>query len=64
MEISEEEYKELKSCHQMLGIIGTYVEDFCGEDDTTLEGVMRLLAKYHSMISEDLYNKIDKLKYE
>ena len=28
MEISEQEYKELKSHSQMLGIIGTYVEDF------------------------------------
>lgn len=61
MEISQAEYNELKSCSQMLGIIGSYVEDFCNEDDTTLAGVLRLLAEYHSMKSNDLYEKLDAL---
>jgi hypothetical protein len=62
MEISEQEYKELKSHSQMLGVIGTYVEDFCKEDDTVLQGVLRLLADYYDMRSEEMYLAIDRNK--
>ncbi len=61
MEISEQEYKELKSHSQMLGIIGTYVEDFSKEDDTVLQGVLRLLADYYAMRSEEIYSKLEKI---
>ena len=54
MEISEKEYKELKSHSQMLGIIGSYVEEFCDEEDTTLTGVMKLLADYYALRGENL----------
>ena len=60
-QITEEEYNDLKSHSQMLGIIGSQVEEFCEEDDTTLIGVMRLLAAYHSFKSRDLYDRIEKL---
>lgn len=59
--ISEAEYNELKSCHHMLGMIGTYVELFCQENDTTLMGVIRLLAQYHYLKSEELYQHLDRL---
>lgn len=58
MEISEQEYKDLKSHSQMLGLIGCYVEDFCKEDDTVLQGVLRLLADYYALRSEEMYSKI------
>lgn len=54
MEISEQEYKELKSHSQMLGIIGTYVEEFCNEEDTVLTGVKRLLADYYILKGENI----------
>ena len=57
-QISEEEYNDLKSHSQMLGIIGSYVEEFCEEDDTTLIGVVRLLAAYHALKSRDLYEEL------
>jgi hypothetical protein len=61
-EISEAEYNELKACHLMLGQISIYVEDFCKEEDTTLMGVIKLLAEYHSLKSDLLYEAFDKLK--
>ena len=60
--ISEEEYNDLKSHSQMLGMIGSYVEEFCEEDDTTLAGVVRLLAEYHSLKSKDLYMEIERVR--
>ena len=53
MEISEKEYKELKSHSQMLGMIATYVEEFSDEDDTTLTGVIKLLADYYALKGEN-----------
>jgi hypothetical protein len=61
MEISEQEYKKLKSESQMLGIIGTYVEDFCKDEDTVLKGVLRLLADYYAMRSDEMYHAIDRM---
>jgi len=54
MEISEQEYKELKSHSQMLGMIGAYVEEFCNEEDTVLTGVKRLLADYYVLKGENM----------
>jgi hypothetical protein len=54
MEISEQEYKELKSQSQMLGVIGIYVEEFCNEEDTVLTGVKRLLADYYVLKGENM----------
>jgi hypothetical protein len=64
MEITEQEYNSLKECHKMLGIISCYVEDFCDEEDTTLMGVIRLLAQYHRDKSDLLYRRLDELKEE
>jgi hypothetical protein len=54
MEISEKEYKELKSHSQMLGMIGAYVEEFCDEEDTTLTGLIKLLSDYYALKGENL----------
>lgn len=47
VEISEQEYKSLKEQSNMLGLIASYVEEFCHEEATTLMGVLTLLSKYH-----------------
>lgn len=60
-EITEAEYNELRACSQMLGTIGSHVEDFCNEEDTTLVGVLRLLAKYHALQSDSVYHELDRL---
>ena len=61
-EITEAEYNELKDCRLMLSQISCYVEDFCEEEDTTLMGVIKLLALYHQLQSDRMYDKLDRLK--
>ena len=46
----------------MLGQIGCYIENFCNEEDTALDGVIRLLAEYYSIKSLSLYEKLDNSK--
>jgi hypothetical protein len=60
--ILEAEYNELKACRQMLSQISLYIEDFCEEEDTTLVGVLKVLAEYHTMKSNELYEKINILQ--
>ena len=61
-EISEAEYKNLTECFHMLGQISAYIEDFCDEEDTTLMGVLKLLAEYHYLKSDELYLRVDELR--
>ena len=52
---------KLKSESLMLGRIAAHVEDFAESDeDTTLICVLRLLAKYHSMEADSLWDLIRK----
>jgi hypothetical protein len=45
----------------MLSRIAAYVEDFAqSDDDTTLLCVLRLLAAYYELKSEQLYNAIER----
>ena len=60
--ITEAEYNNLKASHQMLGAVGCYLEDFCNDEETVLVGVMRLLAQYHRMKSDEMYDKLEKLE--
>ena len=46
----------------MLGIISCYVEEFCNEEDSTLIGVIRILAEYHQLKSDNLFEKLEELK--
>jgi hypothetical protein len=60
--LTKAQYEELKSHSQMLGQIGGYVESFCkGEEDTTLNAVLRLLAEYHSLMSDYHYTRLEAL---
>jgi hypothetical protein len=51
--------EKLKEHSQMLGRIGMYVEDFAESDeDTTIICVLRLLARYHHMEADCMYDAI------
>lgn len=40
----------------MLGRIACYVSDFCDEDDTTLTGVIKIVAQLRDYQSNELWN--------
>lgn len=49
----------LKSESRMLSRIAVYVEDFAeGDDDTALICVLRLLARYHQMEADCMWDAI------
>lgn len=60
--ILEAEYKELKACHQMLGRIGSYVEDLLQDEETVEVGVLRLLADYYFFKSEETLTLLEKIQ--
>jgi hypothetical protein len=60
--LTPEQLNSLTEQSRMLGVISCYVEDFCREEDTTLIGVVRLLAEYHQLKADNLYNKLEELK--
>ena len=63
--LTKEQFDELQSHSQMLGQIGGYVESFCkGDEDTTLNAVLRLLAEYHSLLSDYHYARLEALSDE
>ena len=62
--IPDKEYKELLEHSRMLGRIGAYVEDFCKEEDTTLMGVVRILAEYHELKADYNWKALEKLNNE
>jgi hypothetical protein len=57
--MTTEEIEQLKAHSHMLGRIASYLEDFCESDeDTTLVCVLRLLARYHSLEADSLFDAI------
>jgi hypothetical protein len=62
MQITDEEYSNLKANSIMLGQIASYVEDFCKEEDTTLVGVMKLLSEYYYLKSDAINQDIERIK--
>ena len=56
-----EDIEELKRQSRMLGRIAAHLEDFVEHDeDTTLICVLRLLARYHQMEADSLWDLIRK----
>lgn len=52
--MSDEEIKKLRENAKMLGVISSYVSDFCrAPEDTTLICVQRLLRDYHYAKAEN-----------
>ena len=51
--------EQLKSDSRMLSRIAAYVEDFADSDeDTTIICVLRLLARYHQIEADCMWNAI------
>ena len=48
----------------MLGRIACLVEEFCGPEDTTLQGVAILLARYSDLRAKQAWDFVDQLKEE
>lgn len=54
-----EDIEQLKEHSRMLSRIAAYVEDFAESDeDTTIICVLRLLAKYHQMEADYIWDAI------
>lgn len=52
---------ELEDCELMLGRIANLVQEFCEEDDTTLQGVARLLANYREYQAKEAWDFLNSL---
>jgi hypothetical protein len=48
----------------MLGQIACLVEEFCTAEETTLQGVAHLLARYHDLRAKQAWDFVDQLKEE
>ena len=59
--MTEERIKELEECELMLRRIMNLVGVFCEENETTLQGVARLLALYRDCQARDAWEFVDNL---
>jgi hypothetical protein len=59
--MTEERNKELEEYALMLGRIASLVEEFCDEEETTLQGVAKLLALYRDCQARDAWDFVDSL---
>jgi hypothetical protein len=59
--MTEEQIKQLEDCDLMLGRIASLVQEFCEEDETTLQGVAKLLALYRDLQAKDAWDFVDNL---
>ena len=57
--MTEEQIKQLEDCDLMLGRIASLVQEFCEEDETTLQGVAKLLALYRDLQAKDAWDFVD-----
>ena len=57
--MTEEQTKQLEDCDLMLGRIASLVQEFCEEDETTLQGVAKLLALYRDLQAKDAWDFVD-----
>lgn len=53
--------KELEKCQLMLGIIANLVQEFCEGEETTLQGVAKLLAHYRDSQAKEAWDFVDGL---
>jgi hypothetical protein len=61
--MNKEQIKQLEEHSLMLGRIANLVEEFCEEDDTTLQGVAKLLARYRDLQAKDAWDFVDQLAF-
>jgi hypothetical protein len=48
----------------MLGQIACLVEEFCTDEETTLQGVAHLMARYFDLRAKQAWDFVDQLKEE
>jgi len=56
-----ERIKELEDCELMLGRIANLIQEFCEEEETTLQGVAKLLANYREYQAKEAWDFLDSL---
>lgn len=59
--MNEERIKQLEGYESMLGRIANLVQEFCEEDETTLQGVAKLLAYYRDYQAKEAWDFVDSL---
>jgi len=59
--MTKERIKELEEHSLMLGRIANLVEEFCEEEETTLQGVAKLLAHYRNYQAMEAWDFVDNL---
>jgi hypothetical protein len=59
--MTEERIKQLEDSEVMLGMIASLVGEFCEEEETTLQGVAKLLALYRNSQAKDAWDFVDSL---
>jgi len=59
--MTKEREKELEDCELMLGRIANLVQEFCEEDETTLQGVAKLIANYREYQAKEAWDFVDSL---
>jgi hypothetical protein len=59
--MTEERIKQLEDSEVMLGMIASLVGEFCEEEETTLQGVAKLLALYRNSQAKDAWDFVDRL---
>ncbi len=57
--IDEDNLERLEENSKMLLQIRSFIYNFCAEDDTTVMGVLRLLAEYHDLKSEHYWSHLE-----
>lgn len=62
--MTTEQNKELEDCALMLGRIANLVQEFCEEEETTLQGVAKLLAHYRDSQAKEAWDFVDELNFE
>jgi len=55
---------DIEKHSQMLGQIACLVEEFCTAEETTLQGVAHLLARYFDLRAKQAWDFVDQLKEE
>lgn len=59
--MKEERIKQLEGYESMLGRIASLVQEFCDEEETTLQGVAKLLAHYRDYQAKEAWDFVDDL---
>jgi len=60
--MTKERQKQLEDYELMLGRIANLVQEFCEEDDTTLQGVAKLVANYRKHQAKEAWDFVDSLE--